>query len=456
MAAALPPVRPPPFAPPSSPSKDYDAASVFLGLLLAIGAAAGIGISMVTQRYALSSLSPQVRMWRCGHTTRFRAWFFGLFLYGAANGLQAASQTLGPLFLMGGVFTLLLVFNMVFARLILSERITRSKVAGSATIITGVVFTVLAAPSEVKIKYSGKETLDLLARPVGCTYLVFLLLALLGSIAAMAYMENKYPTEDLHRNRQRLGQRTPERHPVAARAVPLGIIPDVLVISAELSRNNSFSHRSHNSETAHHTSHKPHHRRISSAPLDSLRQIRELALHINEGHPLAPIASRDPSNAQLIGEQSTAKNTMWSFDKVKGSLSLPALGSISAPGSRLPSKPPSPRMFGENAGSIDFEPQSDRQLSDVERPLSLAPARLEAVMGFVYPLSLGLDEGCAQVSLRAWLLIISNGDLDSTGAWLMPILVSVWVVFSLATVVYVRLVFKRYVALRGKDAPLAR
>lgn len=52
--------------------------------------------------------------------------------------------------------------------------------------------------------------------------------------------------------------------------------------------------------------------------------------------------------------------------------------------------------------------------------------------------------GCSQVTLRTWMLMISDGDMDSYGQWLMPLFVTLWVIFSLATVVYVRIVFKRY------------
>ena len=106
---------------------EASAGSVFVGIILAICAAACIGISMVTQRYSLASLDEFPRFFCC-RLSKGKGWFIGLILYGVANGLQTASLTLGPLFLLGGVFTLLLVFNLLFARIILNESVTAPKV----------------------------------------------------------------------------------------------------------------------------------------------------------------------------------------------------------------------------------------------------------------------------------------------------------------------------------------
>ena len=86
------PFFPPPSAPPPPPL-EHSAGSITLGIIMAIAAAAGIGISMVTQRYALASLKPRVYLWPCGMMTKFRVWFCGLVMYGAANGMQAFSLT---------------------------------------------------------------------------------------------------------------------------------------------------------------------------------------------------------------------------------------------------------------------------------------------------------------------------------------------------------------------------
>ena len=73
--------------------------------------AATVALAMVLQRYALRVPGDvKVRfLW-----TRVPAnyvWFVGFLGYFAGNGLQGYSLTLGPFFLMGSVFTSMLLFN---------------------------------------------------------------------------------------------------------------------------------------------------------------------------------------------------------------------------------------------------------------------------------------------------------------------------------------------------------
>lgn len=185
-----------PSPPPSAPDDDTNVVTTIVGAVLALVAAAGIGISMVAQRYALAYPQPQVPM-VCCTLSRFWAWFVGLAMYGASNGLQAFSLTLGPLFLLGGIFTLLLVFALVFARLILNERITPPKVVGALTIVVGVATCVVATPSDSLLEYNGAEMEARLLSTVGSIYVALLLLALTGTTGAMVLFEMRYPTEEV-------------------------------------------------------------------------------------------------------------------------------------------------------------------------------------------------------------------------------------------------------------------
>ena len=92
-----------------------DAGSLFLGIILTAAGAAVLALSLVAQRYALSYPGDRVPM--CGlHLHRDVAWFAGLLLYGAANGLKVVGLRYGALEVLASVFTLVLVFNLVFAR----------------------------------------------------------------------------------------------------------------------------------------------------------------------------------------------------------------------------------------------------------------------------------------------------------------------------------------------------
>ena len=97
-----------------------------IGCGLAFSAAAALALSMVTQRYAPGLHTDEVPL--CGTVFgRNTVWFMGLVGYGVANGLYAVSLMFGPLAVLASVFTTLLVFNMLFARLFLGEELTPEK-----------------------------------------------------------------------------------------------------------------------------------------------------------------------------------------------------------------------------------------------------------------------------------------------------------------------------------------
>ncbi|KAL1514568.1 hypothetical protein AB1Y20_003662 [Prymnesium parvum] len=282
---ALPPSAPP-FRPPSPPSSyEFDITLLF-GVLLALVAASGIGMAMVIQRHGLIH-------------GNCRTWFMGLVLYGISNGLQAASLTVGPLFLLGGVFTLLLVFNLVFARIILREEATIFKLSGAVVMIGGVAMSVNAAP-DAQTEFSGQEIDARASSFKGAFWLIFLTLMLFASIAAMVMFERQYPAA-------------------------LSVSP---------------------AEAGHHSPRTPR---------------------------------------------------------------LPVVDSHS-PSPYLPSR------------------------------------RLNNCMAVVYPVSLGLDEGWAQLSLRTWLVMVTNSSENNATVdhWAFYTFSFIWVISSLATVPYMRVVFRRY------------
>ena len=187
-----PPPSTPPSLPPSPPDDEFGGASIVLGVFLALGAAAGIGLAMVIQRLGLSRPNERVN-WKCCQLSSQMTWFLGLVLYGAANGLQAASLTLGPLFLLGGIFTLLLVFNIFFARLILDEEVTRRKYLGAIVMILGVTLAVVSSPEDVQTEFSGDEIEALMRNARGSFWLILLFGSLFATIAVMVLFERQYP-----------------------------------------------------------------------------------------------------------------------------------------------------------------------------------------------------------------------------------------------------------------------
>ena len=100
---------------------------------------------MVVQRYALAYEVYMVPVFCCKWRRPF-VWFLGLIIYGVANGLYAVAMKLAPLSLVASLFTLLLVFNLIFAKLIIGEEPTPPKLLGAVLIIAGATAAVLGQP----------------------------------------------------------------------------------------------------------------------------------------------------------------------------------------------------------------------------------------------------------------------------------------------------------------------
>ena len=126
-----------------------------LGMSLSFGGAILLGFSMVLQRYALAYPEPRVPL--CSvKLPRNVVWVLGLLVYGAANGLNTAAQQMAPLSLLSGVFTLMIVFNMIFAHIFLREELTPPKLAGSATILLGVFVSLAGTPTGVPTQFTAE------------------------------------------------------------------------------------------------------------------------------------------------------------------------------------------------------------------------------------------------------------------------------------------------------------
>jgi len=114
-------------------------------------------------------------------------------VYAAANGLYAAALNFGPLSLLACVFTLLLVFNMGFARWLLGEALTPPKVSGCLMILVGVCLCVIGAARDAPTKFTADEIEDLFVRPAGMLYLIVIVCIVLMSVFTIMWYEWHYP-----------------------------------------------------------------------------------------------------------------------------------------------------------------------------------------------------------------------------------------------------------------------
>lgn len=171
------------------------AGGFILGVALATAAAACLALSMVTQRFALSCAEAELPA-VCGlGCPRNAVWFLGLVGYGAANGLYVAALQYGPLAVLASVFTTLLVFNCVFARLLLGEALTPPKLAGCGTILAGVVLVVVGSPRDADVDLTPGDVARLVAKPVGAAWIAVLAGAVAASVAAIRAFERAYPLD---------------------------------------------------------------------------------------------------------------------------------------------------------------------------------------------------------------------------------------------------------------------
>jgi NADH:ubiquinone oxidoreductase subunit 6 (subunit J) len=150
----------------------------------------------VVQRYALdpqNEIEPGKVSVFGSHYNRNVVWFGGLILYGGANGFYAMSLLYGPLSLLAGCFTTLLIFNLIFARCMLGEQLSVLKVLGAVVILGGVIACIVASPRGVEVEFTPTDVEKLAARPIGAIYCVVLFGGVLASVATIIWYEKTYP-----------------------------------------------------------------------------------------------------------------------------------------------------------------------------------------------------------------------------------------------------------------------
>ncbi|CAE8731968.1 unnamed protein product [Polarella glacialis] len=164
----------------------------WLGVALTLMGAASLALGMVLQRYALSFPEERVPLFGV-RWPRLLVWFLGLVVYGVANAFYAMALPMGPFSLLAAVFTTLLIFNMIFARLLLREELTIPKVGGSLTILVGVCLCLVSSPADVQTEFTPEQVAELASSPQGSFFIVALLCVVLAAVISILVFERKYP-----------------------------------------------------------------------------------------------------------------------------------------------------------------------------------------------------------------------------------------------------------------------
>jgi len=167
------------------------------GAICGLIAAAVLALGMVLQRYAFVAKYGETTVpVLCCVLGRNCCWVCGLLLYGVAQAFYSAGLLMAPLSLLGSVFTLLLVFNMIFARYFLKEPLTPPRVASALVILLGVTLCAVGTPDNTETKYSPQEIEHLFKRAGGSVYYALLGTVVIASVVAIVLFERRYSSED--------------------------------------------------------------------------------------------------------------------------------------------------------------------------------------------------------------------------------------------------------------------
>ena len=183
----------------SAAATSGDATSLVVSIVLTVAGAAVLAYSMTVQRYGLAH--PERYISLCGRRIhRLLVWFAGICLYGVANGLKVTAFNLGPFSVLGSVFTVVLVFNLLFARKLLGEALTWPKLLSSGTILVGAVTCTIGAPAEVKTVFTPNDVSTLFAAHVPFVAALTALMCI--AIIGVLIVECTFPMTDAMRAAQ--------------------------------------------------------------------------------------------------------------------------------------------------------------------------------------------------------------------------------------------------------------
>ena len=153
-----------------------------------------------------------------------------LCLYGPANGLKIAAWSLGPQSALGSIFSILLIFNLIFARWLLKETITTAKVASSLIILAGAITCTIGAPTGVKVNFTDRDIVELFSLHAG--FVAALVSVMAAGLALIVVVEVRYPSRLGGAAAKRTADPEEAAHVAAAprRTPPAWIVPVLAIV----------------------------------------------------------------------------------------------------------------------------------------------------------------------------------------------------------------------------------
>ena len=213
----------------TSTQSDSGALNLAISIILTVAGAALLAFTMVVQRFGLAYPKPRIPM--CGlKIPRLLVWFFGMVLYGPANGLKIAAWSLGPQSALGSIFSILLIFNLIFARWLLKETITTAKVASSLIILAGAITCTIGAPTGVKVNFTDRDIVELFSLHAG--FVSALVSVMAAGLALIVVVEVRYPSRLGGAAAKRTADPEEAAHVAAAprRTPPKWIVPVLAIV----------------------------------------------------------------------------------------------------------------------------------------------------------------------------------------------------------------------------------
>jgi len=352
-----------------------------VGIILAAIGAALLALGMSVQRYAFTKEPPVPFLgWQL---PAFWVWLVGLLIYFAANGVYAVSLLFAPLSLLAGIFTTLLLWNLYIGKRVLNEELTPQKYWGAIVVMLGVILTVSATSAKVPTDFSIEEIEGLFLSVSGAVYVNLLVLVILICVVIIALFEKRYPLE---------------------KTVSEMLKEEPWVESGE----KITSQRGTSGE-------KP------VGNITAGQRTRTLKKPVRKSSTLLkiPVPGSTPRSGtlQFNFNNELIRSVTTSFD--------------------LKDTAPLARYIS-TFSSFYVKAEEVQKNQNV-------PSWLDKCMALIYPGSLGLDEGVAHLSMKAFMALFSQCGVTGTcGEPIIWLMVLLWLVTSLATLWWMRTVFKRY------------
>ena len=481
-----------------------DAQDLPLGATLATLSGVFLALSMSVQRYALSYPTYDVFFIAC-RLPRPVVWCIGFAMYFCANGLFAMSSNLTPLTLNATLFTLLLVWNLIFSRIFLGEHAGAPRTFGAVLIVIGAAISVLGTPTTARNQFGVNDIGNLVKTVIGAIYLILQIGSGLIAASAVVWFERTYT----------LGEQEQEVRRDRTKSLAYNVIFDGKA-SIALGEHPSFTNTP--AQTRWQTS--------GRKLIEKLQVSGQLQPRPNES-PFAALVRHAATHerAEARDDGGTSLGTSLSTSPFGSSSAAGATGCGSAPASAHPSKARGSRASIAPATIAEADERDPRTASAVAEgdettsnpspppsppppppsgppaptgapsgawrsaaPLSAPPAAsgselrrlshpesirlsvgslaganassrrpspmLEATMAVVYPMSLGLLEGVTQNTVKALTAIWFS---CKEKAWPSCCLASGWtwaffVVFcsiGMLTVIWLRIVYTRFETTTG-------